>query len=155
MLTHQALLAMTLSYFSDINSVSEYDCMIHAAPMSHGSGLYSLQVLAKGANQVFPASSRFDVGEIFGLIEIYTGATFLFSPTMITRLIMNPGVAKLAAHHLKTVIYGGSPMYVEDFRRALNYFGPNLAQIYGQGESPMTITALSIGMHGCVEHPRY
>ena len=29
-----------------------------------------------------------------------------------------------------------------DARKALDRFGPRLAQIYGQGESPMTITAL-------------
>jgi long-chain acyl-CoA synthetase len=34
-------------------------------------------------------------------------------------------------------------MYVEDARKALDRFGPRLAQIYGQGESPMTITVLS------------
>src|SRR5207248_5295098 len=42
-----------------------------------------------------------------------------------------------------TIIYGGAPMYVEDARRALDRFGPRLAQIYGQGESPMTISVLS------------
>ena len=34
-------------------------------------------------------------------------------------------------------------MYVEDAFKALDRFGPCLAQIYGQGESPMTITTLS------------
>ena len=34
-------------------------------------------------------------------------------------------------------------MYVEDALKALDRFGPRLAQIYGQGESPMTITMLS------------
>ena len=33
-------------------------------------------------------------------------------------------------------------MYVEDVLKALDRFGPRLAQIYGQGESPMTITLL-------------
>ena len=34
-------------------------------------------------------------------------------------------------------------MYEEDAVRALDRFGPRCAQIYGQGESPMTITTLS------------
>lgn len=33
-------------------------------------------------------------------------------------------------------------MYVEDLKKALRVFGPRLTQIYGQGESPMTITSL-------------
>ena len=38
-------------------------------------------------------------------------------------------------------------MYVEDALQALDRFGPRLAQIYGQGESPMTITMLSKERH--------
>jgi long-chain acyl-CoA synthetase len=45
--------------------------------------------------------------------------------------------------HLKSIVYGGAPMYVEDCRAAFAALGPRLAQIYGQGESPMTITAMS------------
>jgi long-chain acyl-CoA synthetase len=46
-------------------------------------------------------------------------------------------------------------MYVEDALAALDRFGPRLAQIYGQGEAPMTITVLS--KHDIVarEHPRW
>ena len=39
-------------------------------------------------------------------------------------------------------MWGGAPMYVADARDAINRFGPHFAQIYGQGEVPMTITAL-------------
>ena len=55
----------------------------------------------------------------------------------------------------KVIIYGGAPMYVQDCREALDCFGPRLAQIYGQGESPMTITALSRNAHMDTAHPRY
>ena len=34
-------------------------------------------------------------------------------------------------------------MYVADARAAIDRFGPRFAQIYGQGEGPMTITTLS------------
>lgn len=34
-------------------------------------------------------------------------------------------------------------MYVEDCKRAIDALGDRLAQIYGQGESPMTITSLA------------
>jgi long-chain acyl-CoA synthetase len=48
---------------------------------------------------------------------------------------------------LKSIVYGGGPMYVSDARRALNRLGPRLTQIYGQGESPMTITVLTAHEH--------
>lgn len=36
--------------------------------------------------------------------------------------------------NLKTIVYGGGPMYLEDLKAAMETFGPKLAQIYGQGE---------------------
>ncbi|MBV8291460.1 MAG: AMP-binding protein, partial [Mycobacterium sp.] len=61
-----------------------------------------------------------------------------------------------------TIVYGGGPMYVESIKKALAAFGPVFAQIYGQGESPMTITGLRRADHerasdtvlGSVGYPR-
>jgi acyl-CoA synthetase (AMP-forming)/AMP-acid ligase II len=49
--------------------------------------------------------------------------------------------------NIKSIIYGGGPMYVADALRALDCFGPRLVQIYGQGEAPMTITVLPTADH--------
>jgi long-chain acyl-CoA synthetase len=46
-------------------------------------------------------------------------------------------------------------MYLADLEDALAVFGPRLAQIYGQGEAPMTITALSREDHADRNHPRW
>jgi long-chain acyl-CoA synthetase len=46
-------------------------------------------------------------------------------------------------------------MYVTDLKRALHVFGNKFVQIYGQGESPMTITALSRFHHADTQHPRH
>jgi long-chain acyl-CoA synthetase len=46
-------------------------------------------------------------------------------------------------------------MYLADLEDALALFGPRLAQIYGQGETPMTITALSKADHAHRDHPRW
>ena len=57
--------------------------------------------------------------------------------------------------HLKTITYGGGPMYVADLRRALEMWGPRLYQLFAQGEAPMTVTGLSQRHHAMVDHPRY
>src|SRR3546814_4289188 len=46
-------------------------------------------------------------------------------------------------------------MYVADAIAALDRFGPKLVQIYGQGESPMTISVLSREEHAMRNHPRW
>jgi acyl-CoA synthetase (AMP-forming)/AMP-acid ligase II len=152
-LTHRNLLAMTLSYFADIDKIGPGDTIIHAAPMSHGSGLYGLPHIAKAANNVVPASSHFDPAEIWLLVEMYRGVSFFAAPTMIQRLTESASLA--TSDNLKTIIYGGAPMYRADLERALDVIGPRLVQIYGQGESPMTITALSKQAHANRNHPRY
>jgi acyl-CoA synthetase (AMP-forming)/AMP-acid ligase II len=48
---------------------------------------------------------------------------------------------------LKWVVYGGSPMYVEDLKEALRRIGPVFVQLYGQGETPMTGTYLRAEEH--------
>jgi long-chain acyl-CoA synthetase len=123
--------------------------------MSHGSGLYILPHVAKGACQVIPVSGGFDAAEVFELIGAHQGATLFFAPTMVSRLIDAPGFGDADFANLKTIVYGGAPMYVEDSLRALDALGPRLVQIYGQGESPMTITCLARAAHGATGEPRY
>ena len=48
---------------------------------------------------------------------------------------------------LKTICYGGGPMYLSDIKQALRIFGQSLYQLYGQGESPMTISNVTKKMH--------
>ncbi len=155
MLSHRNLLAMTLSYFSDVDQISPQDCIVHAAPMSHGSGLYILPHVAHAAAHVVPESRKFDPGEVFELLATHQGASLFAAPTIVKRLVEHPGAPSASLSNLKTIIYGGGPMYVEDLRRALAAFGQKFVQIYGQGESPMTITALSRAHHAATDHPRY
>ena len=154
-LTHRNLVAQTMNYFCDVDTVSERDCIVHAAPMSHGSGCYALPHVARGAAQVVPESGGFHPEEVIDLLDTHPGASFFFAPTMIVRLLESPRIANVNRGHLKTIIYGGGPMYVEDTRRALDVLGPKLVQIYGQGEAPMTITGLAREHHLDTEHPRY
>ena len=152
-LTHRNLLAMTFCYFADVDQVSPWRAILHAAPMSHGSGLYALPHIAQAACHVIPESRGFDATEIYKLIERWSGLVFFAAPTMVKRLVDYPTVTDTA--NLKTIVYGGGPMYVEDCLAGLDRFGPKLAQLYGQGESPMTITALSARVHADKEHPRW
>ena len=155
MLSHRNLLAMTLSYFADVDAIAAGDCIVHHAPMSHGSGMYILPHVAAAAAQVVPESHGFDPDEVFALLACHRGVSFFAAPTMVRRLIDSAGAGTADTTNLKTIVYGGGPMYVADCKRAMALFGPKLVQIYGQGESPMTITCLSRDNHTDRGHPRH
>ncbi|UPK37427.1 AMP-binding protein [Bradyrhizobium sp. 186] len=154
-LSHRNLLAMALNYLAEINPIAPGEVLLHAAPMSHGSGLYMVpHVLGMGA-QIIPESGRFEPDEILELTTKRDGISFFAAPTMVRRLTVAAEAAGTTAPGLKTIIYGGGPMYVADCKAALAVFGPKLVQIYGQGETPMTITYLPKTMHVDAGHPRH
>jgi long-chain acyl-CoA synthetase len=155
MLTHRNLMEQTLVYFAEIEPVSAGDCVLHAAPMSHGSGCYGLPYVAMGANTIVPESAGFDPEEIAALLPVHGNVSFFAAPTMVSRLINHSGFAAADHRGLRTIIYGGAPMHFETLSSAMDLLGPKLAQIYGQGEVPMTITALTKGMHADRTRPRW
>jgi len=144
MLTHRNLTAMTVAHLADIDNPDEDCSLIHGAPMSHGSGLYIAPYVLRGARQVVPESGAFDPVEFLGLCEHHPGASAFLAPTMVQRLV---DTRRGRPRNLRAIIYGGGPMYVESLKKAMAAFGTLFAQIYGQGESPMTITGLRRADH--------
>jgi long-chain acyl-CoA synthetase len=155
MLTHRNLLAMTLCYFADVDSIAPGEAIVHAAPMSHGSGLYGLPHVAQAAVQVIPESAGFEPDEIFALASAWRGVAMFAAPTMVKRMVDRARAVAPPLPGLKSVIYGGGPMYLADIRAAIEVMGQRFVQIYGQGESPMTITALARHHHADASHPRH
>jgi acyl-CoA synthetase (AMP-forming)/AMP-acid ligase II len=142
MLSHRNLMAATVSHLADVESVDEHASLLHAAPMSHGSGLYILPYLARGARQVVSTSGAFDPAEFLALCAGHPGCSAFLAPTMVQRLRLAREAGGCEPRHLRTIVYGGGPMYVEELRKSRAAFGDVFVQIYGQGESPMTITWL-------------
>lgn len=155
MLGHRNLLAMGLSYFVDVDAVDAQDATVYAAPMSHGAGLYAIPHMMAGAQHVIPASGGFDAAELFTLAR-RVGRLHLFAaPTMVRRLVDHAETHGLAGEGFRTIVYGGAPMYQADIEHALRVLGPRFVQIYGQGESPMTISALSRAHLTDTAHPQH
>jgi len=154
-LTHRVLLAMTLNYFADVDRPVPGGSMVHAAPISHGSGLWNCPMLARGAVQVFPESGKYEVPETVELMNRWPDCSIFLAPTMVKRLVEHASVGDLKPGALRLITYGGAPMYVSDLKRALDTLGNVMMQLYGQGESPMTITHLSREMHAMRDHPRW
>ena len=150
MLSHANLLAMACAYANDVEPEGMGRAILHAAPMSHGSGLYILPHVLHGSLHICPESRGFEVDEIDRLMAVHRGVSMFAAPTMVTRLTLS-AVTDLPG--LQTLVYGGGPMYVADCVQAMDRFGERLAQIYGQGETPMTISSLTRSQHER-GHPR-
>jgi long-chain acyl-CoA synthetase len=142
-LTAGNLMAASLSYLADVDDVAAEDAALYAAPISHGAGLYNFVHVQRGARHVIPESGGFDPGEILSLARDLRNISMFAAPTMVKRLVDRARAEGSDGDGIKTIVYGGGPMYVADIKAALDVFGAKFVQIYGQGEAPMTITALS------------
>ena len=154
MLSHRNLLFACHCYYADIDYIDTRDTILHAAPLTHGSGLYGLAHIARGGNNVILEGS-FEPDQVFDALATTENVSMFAAPTMVSRLINHPGAGSADTRGLKTIIYGGAPMYLADLERALTLLGPKLYNLYGQGESPMTITGLDKATHADSGHPQW
>ena len=159
MITHRNLMTMGLTYFNDVDPIAPGDAIAYAAPMSHGAGIYAIPHLMAGARHVVPASGGFDAAELYALGRAMGPLSLFAAPTIVKRMVDHAQAEGLSPADCgaayKTIVYGGAPMYAADIRRALAVMGPRFVQIYGQGETPMTATALSRAALADSEHPRW
>jgi len=116
-LTHHNLLFMSHCYYADIDALDERDTSLHAGPLSHGAGLYALPHLLRGGHQV--VLPHFEVDAIIEALRRHPRVSMFAAPTMLTRLVHSPAVAAADLANLRTIFYGGGPMYVADLERAL------------------------------------
>ncbi|WP_420467954.1 class I adenylate-forming enzyme family protein [Panacagrimonas sp.] len=155
MLTQRNLFTMLSCHFMNVTATAPEDCAVYAAPMSHASGMANFPHMLVGGRHVVARSASFDPAEIVRLAAFHGNVFTFAAPTMVKRLAEHVEASGADPSGFKAVLYGGGPMYLEDIRYALRVMGDRFVQIYGQGETPMTITALSSSLLADREHPRY
>lgn len=155
MLSHRNLTAMTLCYGAEVEQPDGQDAWVYAAPISHGAGLYTFAYTSVGARHVVPASGGFDAAELCDLAGSLASISVFAAPTMVRRLVDHVASSDRNVDGFKSIVYGGGPMYLADIERARRVMGPRFVQIYGQGETPMTITYLPRAVIEDDTHPRW
>ncbi len=146
--THRMVRVVVMNYLADVHSIQPGEVVLHAAPMSHGSGIVALPAVARGAVNAVLEPASFEPKSLFETIERLKVAHVAFlAPTQIIKMLDEfvPGAFDLSS--LKAICYGGAPIHVEHLRNAVRAFGPVFAQIYGQGEAPITITGMNAAAH--------
>src|SRR5258708_1742261 len=133
--------------------LDERDTHLLAASVSHGAGLYALPFLLQGAHQI--VLPHFDVPAILDVLRHHQRVSLFAAPTMLTRLAHAPEVAGADLANLKTIYYGGGPMYVAHLEKALGLFGTRPYPLVRPGEAPIAIPGLNQRLHANSTHPRW
>lgn len=145
---HRMIRSVIMNYLADVHNIGKGEAVLHAAPLSHGSGIVALPAIARCAQNIILHTESFDPQEMFRLMEEHkVGHIAFLAPTQIIKATDEYEEGSFDLSALKSVCYGGAPIYVEHLRKALKVFGPVFSQIYGQGEAPITITGLSSADH--------
>ena len=135
-LTHRNLLFACHCYYADIDQIGPEDTILHAAPLTHGSGLYALAHIARGSHNVI-LSGSFDPERVLDAIASHANVAMFAAPTMVSRLINHAkaGATDHAApqdHHLRW----RADVSCADLKRALALFGPSALPALRPGREP-------------------
>ncbi|MCU0124968.1 AMP-binding protein [Pseudomonas vlassakiae] len=117
------------------------DVMAHVGPITHASGMQIMPLLAVGACNLL--LDRYDDRLLLETIQRERVTRLFLVPAMINRLVNYPGVERFDLSSLKLVMYGAAPMAPSLVKKAIELFGPILAQGYGAGETCSLVTVLT------------
>jgi fatty-acyl-CoA synthase len=127
-------------FYASVIGANAKDVWINPMPLFHtsGCGLVTLGALQTGGMHVLPAG--FDPKLMLDLFEAHRGTLMLSVPTMLIKMLDQPGAKDrdLSAWRLTTL--GGAPVPPELVRRAFTEFGIDVAIGFGQTESSPYIT---------------
>ena len=98
MLTHRSLSIESHAYASEVDVIAPGDPVLHAAPMSHGSGMYIMPHVARLGVNVVPESGAFEPDEILRLFDAWPRTSMFAAPTMIKRLVDARGDCNVEQH---------------------------------------------------------
>jgi long-chain acyl-CoA synthetase len=146
--THRMVRVIVMNYLADLHNIQPGEVVLHAAPMSHGSGIVALPAVARGAVNAILEPASFEPASLLATIErLRVGHVAFLAPTQIIKMLdeFEPGRFDLSS--LKAITYGGAPIHVVHLRRAIEAFGPVFVQLFGQGEAPITITGMTAARH--------
>jgi acyl-CoA synthetase (AMP-forming)/AMP-acid ligase II len=144
-LTTRSEMAEVANFLVDlVPDLTPRSVMLHAAPITHGSGAFFLPHLVKGAPQV--VVDKFSSAAFLEAAVKHVATHTFMVPTMIAMLLEDPATAT-ADLKLQRICYGGAPIASSVLQRGIDLLGPVFTQLYGQAEAPLAITCLQPWEH--------
>lgn len=154
-LTHGQMGFVLTNHLCDlVPGTTERDRSLVVAPLSHGAGVHQMNQVMRGAATVLLPTDRFDVEEVWRLIEAHRVSNMFTVPTILKMMVEHPAVDRHDHSSLRHVIYAGAPMYREDQKTALKKIGKCIVQYFGLGEVTGNITVLPAALHEAEDGPQ-
>jgi acyl-CoA synthetase (AMP-forming)/AMP-acid ligase II len=114
--------------------------VVHAGPLTHGSGSKVLPALCTGGTNVL--LSRFDPVLLADAVATHRGSHTFLVPTMLQRILECEPAVRSRIRGLQQISFGGSPISAEIFGAAIDEFGNRMTQVYGSAEAPHPVSVL-------------
>jgi acyl-CoA synthetase (AMP-forming)/AMP-acid ligase II len=145
--THRNWFASVVNMTHDVlgGPPGDEDAYVHAGPMTHTSGLFILPFLVAGARQI--VLPDWDPGTFIEAVAERGATHTALVPTMVARLLAEPGVGRELFTDLRMLAYAGAPMPPEQMRQTVERITPNLVQYYGLVEAIPPVTVLDSADH--------
>jgi fatty-acyl-CoA synthase len=150
MSTHRVRVTMTMTELAEWDWPRE-PRFLAITPITHAAGAIVPPVLLRSGTVI--VERGFDASRFAALVARHRATMTFLVPTMIYRLLDEPGLDAAALHGLEVVIYGAAPISPARLAEAVRRFGPVFMQLYGQTEAPNAITALRRADHDPDRHP--
>ena len=147
-LTHGQMGFVITNYLADLfPGLGDGDASIVVAPLSHGAGIHQIAQVARGVVSVLPEGNRFDVEQVFSLIEQHRITNAFTVPTIMKTMVDSDAVDRYDHSSLRHLVYAGSPTFRVDQQKALEKLGNCIVQYSGLGEVTGNITVFPSHLH--------
>jgi long-chain acyl-CoA synthetase len=140
-LSHRAVIAQQLGALAASGRrrpAGEDGPTLLSAPLFHIGGLQALVRAAFNGATLLLSTGRFEAATILELIERHRVARWGAVPTMVSRVIADPGVAERDLTSLRRLVMGGAPIPAglwDAARRAFPGLAGGAASMYGLSEA--------------------
>jgi fatty-acyl-CoA synthase len=141
---HRCLIEMVLQLMAEWTWPTR-PRFLACAPITHATGMMIVPVLLRGGTVIL--HEKFEAGRWLAAVEREQATMSFLVPTMLYRILDDPGLATAELGTLEAVYYGAAPMSPERLASAIEEIGPVFVQFYAQAESTVVGTVLRPAEH--------
>lgn len=126
-------------------AVQSSDKVLVVMPLFHVGGM-SIRLAHHWQGAAVHLQSKFDLDALVHAMKVENLTTMHLAPVMI-RMLLETNASSKDFPHLRSIVYGSSPIPRRDLARAIRRFGSILIQYYGMTETGPLSTVLDKSFH--------